>query len=403
MKFSLASALIALLAQPAALWAAPSPAVKEWTVMVFLNGKNSLSSQVMGDMNEMESVGSGPDLNIVIDAANFDWKDQQGKYQSRRYLIKKDDKPGIGSQLLQTSDADMGDWRNVLGFVDFAKKNYPAKRYMLVLWSHGTSWYPVEKPLQLADKSILADDVTRNEVTVTELGALMAQVKGKLGRKVDLLLTDACFMQDMAVAYQIRDSVDMIAGAEERTPAKGHDYSALLGALAAEPGMANEQLGKKLASVFTAYYRRNPEHYRVSGMEGTTISVVRGSSLAPLAKLLDEFAVLAVKADKAELKAACKQAEGFGGSFTVARDLSHFMSLTRKLVSDEAVKAKSAEISGLLERDVLVANGLNGIYVNSGGLAVYLCTGAPYMPDFEITAFGRDTRWGEFYRYTEGK
>ena len=395
--------LIALLGQAGAAYAETS-ALKEWTVMVFMNGKNSLSGQVAGDINEMQSVGSGPDLNVVVEAANFGWQDAAGNYESRRYLINKAAKPGLASQLLQTSHADMGDWRNVADFAAFVKKNYPAKRYMLVLWSHGTSWYPVDKPLVRTSKSILADDVTHNEVTVTELGAMLAGIKGTLGRKVDVLLTDACFMQDLAVAYQLRDSADIIAGAEERTPGKGHDYSALLGALAAQPGMSNEDLGRKIVETFTAFYRRYPQDYLSSGMDGTTISAVKGGALPALAKQLDEFAALALKADKAELKSACKAAEGFGGDkFVVARDLRHFMSLVPKFVSDEPVKAKSAEVLGFLDKNVIVGNGLNGSFSNSGGLAVYLCTGVRYMSDFELTDFGSDTRWGELYRFTSDK
>ena len=35
---------------------------------------------------------------------------------------------------------DMGDYRQVVNFVRWAKVNYPAKRYMLIIENHGDGW-----------------------------------------------------------------------------------------------------------------------------------------------------------------------------------------------------------------------------------------------------------------------
>ena len=46
-------------------------ALKEWTVMVFMNGKNNLSSYVIEDMNEMEKSAPTENINIVTQAARM--------------------------------------------------------------------------------------------------------------------------------------------------------------------------------------------------------------------------------------------------------------------------------------------------------------------------------------------
>jgi len=43
-----------------------SKADKEWTIMVFVNGKNNLETYALKDMNEMEMIGSSDKVNVVV-------------------------------------------------------------------------------------------------------------------------------------------------------------------------------------------------------------------------------------------------------------------------------------------------------------------------------------------------
>lgn len=47
--------------------AAPEKAGKEWTIMVFMNGKNDLSNFALNDLNEMEQEGSPENVNLVVE------------------------------------------------------------------------------------------------------------------------------------------------------------------------------------------------------------------------------------------------------------------------------------------------------------------------------------------------
>src|SRR3989338_7673669 len=42
-------------------------APKEWTVMVFINGKNDLELAGLYNVNQMEKIGSTKDMNIVVE------------------------------------------------------------------------------------------------------------------------------------------------------------------------------------------------------------------------------------------------------------------------------------------------------------------------------------------------
>ncbi|MDA8244993.1 MAG: clostripain-related cysteine peptidase, partial [Elusimicrobia bacterium] len=156
---------------PAPDASAASRAQKEWTIMVFVNGKNNLERYALKDMNEMEMVGSTDKVNIVTeigriagyDSSDGDWK------TVRRYLVKKDnDTSKITSPVVQElPKVDMGDYKSVVDFALWAKKNYPAKKYMLIVWNHGAGWI---KSVPMLTRGISYDDQTGNHITTPQLG-----------------------------------------------------------------------------------------------------------------------------------------------------------------------------------------------------------------------------------------
>ena len=103
----------------------------EWTIMVFVNGKNNLEKYALRDVNEMEMIGSTDKVNIVVelgrmegfDSSDGDWKGV------RRYFVKKDkDTNKITSPVVQDLGMkDMGSYQSVIDFGKWAKQKYPAK------------------------------------------------------------------------------------------------------------------------------------------------------------------------------------------------------------------------------------------------------------------------------------
>ena len=116
----------------------------KWTFMVYLDADNDLEKFGIADFNEMETVGSTSDVQIVVqmdripgyDATNGDWTD------TRRFrVIKDNDTKTISSPVLQNlGEVNMGDPQSLVDFVNWAKTNYPADHYCLVLWDHGGGW-----------------------------------------------------------------------------------------------------------------------------------------------------------------------------------------------------------------------------------------------------------------------
>jgi len=72
-------------------------ALKEWTVMVFVNAKNNLESYGLKDVNEMEMVGSTDKVNIIAELGRIsgyssedgDWTGCRRLYVTKDMILKK--------------------------------------------------------------------------------------------------------------------------------------------------------------------------------------------------------------------------------------------------------------------------------------------------------------------------
>ena len=102
--------------------------------MVYLAGDNNLDAAGVDDLLEMKAVGSTADVNIV---AQFD---RQGKgLQTRRFYLRKGDNLDA-DVVAELGETNTGDPAVLTDFATWAITTYPAQRYMLVIWNHGSGW-----------------------------------------------------------------------------------------------------------------------------------------------------------------------------------------------------------------------------------------------------------------------
>ena len=95
----------------------------------------------------MEVVGSTEQVNVVVvvqvdRAADYNLNDDNWRTTRRFYITKGSDRRKITSQLLKDlGPTNTGDSRFVSDFIRETVADYPAQRYMLVLWNHGSGFY----------------------------------------------------------------------------------------------------------------------------------------------------------------------------------------------------------------------------------------------------------------------
>ncbi|MFA6029453.1 MAG: clostripain-related cysteine peptidase [Elusimicrobiota bacterium] len=359
---------------------------KEWTVMVYINGKNNLETYGLGDVNEMEKVGSNDKMNVVVELGRIDGSggpdaDWKG---IRRYLVQKDDDPNkITSPVVQQFTADMGSSQHLYDFAKWAMEKYPAKHYMVIVWNHGSGWAK-EQGFKAWTKGISYDDETGNHITTQQLGATLAQ----LGH-IDVYASDACLMQMASVGYEMKDTVDVIVGSEETEPGDGYDYTGFLQRLAARPAAGAEDVGRFVVESYRDFYAKKNQ--------ATTQSALRARAFPGLVSILNQWVTLALDpAEAANVKAAKSDAVHFAD--WDSRDLHHLVRLITEKTANPALKQKGGELLSYIETSLVVANGLSGDkFKDARGLAIYTPSYG-YNNDYDKLKWARDTKWPAFIK-----
>lgn len=366
-----------------------SQSIKEWTVMVFVNAKNDLESYGLKDVNEMEMVGSTDKVNIVVELGRIkgyssldgDWKG------CRRLYIKKDnDTSKITSPILsQNEKCDMGSWEYLVDFTNWSKKNYPAKKYVLIVWNHGSGWDKGRDMMQvLNEKGISYDDETNNHITTQQLRMAL----NKIGW-VDIFAMDACLMQMAEVSYEIKDYTKYIVASQETEPADGYTYNTLLGPLVKDPTMDAKKLSMVMVDSYTDYY--------ASIDRGATQSSISAENLKTFAKLIDEFVDALISSnDIVNAKNARNNAQDF--YYSSNKDIYHFVKLIYDSTQVNEVKLKAKSLLDFMKANLIVHNRVTGAsYTNAYGLAGYLPT--YYTTSYDKLMWAKETKWDDLIKW----
>lgn len=260
---------------------------KEWTFMVYMNADNDLESAGIKDINEMETVGSGRDINIIVQCDRSpEYDESNGNWVgARRFFVRKDDDfAKIGSKEIANlgESVDMGDPAVLVDFIKWGVKNYPAKKYALVIWNHGSGW-KFQNARFSPVKGISYDESSGNHLDNFKLTAALAEgVKLNGGRKFDLLIMDACLMAMVEIAYQVKDSAKIYIASEEVAPADGMPYDAIMAKLAANPKIGEKEFSAVIVEDYIRSYKGGSQ-----GWSNCTFSAFDLSNIETLALKID--------------------------------------------------------------------------------------------------------------------
>ncbi|OQA79686.1 MAG: Clostripain precursor [bacterium ADurb.Bin243] len=260
---------------------------KEWTFMVYMNADNDLESAGIKDINEMEKVGSGPAINIIVQCDRSpEYDESNGNWVgSRRFFIQKDsDFAKINSKEIANlgDSVDMGDPAVLTDFIRWGVKNYPAKKYALVIWNHGSGW-KFQNARFSPVKGISYDESSGNHLDNFKLtSALSEGVKINGGRKFDIIIMDACLMAMVEIAYQIKDCAKVYIASEEVAPADGMPYDSIMAGLAANPGAGEKEFSAAIIENYVRSYRGGSQ-----GWSNCTFSAFDLSNIETLAAKID--------------------------------------------------------------------------------------------------------------------
>jgi len=251
------------------------PTTIDRTVLVYIMGDNTLSHLVNADINEMIEGAANVDLsrnNLLV-------------YMDDKTTVKliriSKEKGTIVQELIENYDYN----RNSVGLDEMKEvfstvyKKYPAESYGLVLWSHGEGWKP-----GTSSSRWIGEDVGSNAtLSISTLSEVM-----KVFPYYDYVLFDACFMQSVEVAYELRHHTDYFIGSPAEIPGPGAPYQKVVPALFAKSDAA--------ATIARSYFEYYNDLYTgsipLSGKPwtgGVLISVIATNGLNALAEATNDI------------------------------------------------------------------------------------------------------------------
>jgi hypothetical protein len=367
-----------------------------WTYMVFMNGDNDLESWVVRDLNELEQVGSGDDVHVVVQADRIPgYDDSDGDWTgTRRYYIQGDsDMQQVGSPVLEElGELDMGDPLVLSEFVMWAHENYPAERMALVLWDHGDGWTIAPRPQEI----ISWDDTDGGSLSIAD-GDLRLSLEELVAARgmLDVIGFDACNMASWEVGHSLRDQVAYMVGSSATVGMQGLQYGdalALLRDVGADPD------GRDLAD--------NMARTAVEIGNEWTFSATDLGQMDVLAAAMDDLAGVVLGDPSLESEVLGDRDDAHAADFhyeTWYVDLRNFAVLV-SMSDDAAYAAAGQSVVDAMDTCIVGAYGNQPMAWN-GGLTTYFDLSPVYFNIYanaDNATWSQETRWDDLLQQLQG-
>ena len=229
--------------------------VADRTIIVYMAADNDLSYDAFESLQQMEQGFSESHTQLIV---FFD----QGDGNPCLAEIHPD-KNKIVNSYPELNSADPAVLNEVL---QDAIVLYPAQKYGLILWSHGSSWMPNGIGL----RSFGNDNGTRMNIP---------DLANSLPTKFNFILFDACLMGAVEVVYELKDKADYIIASPTETQATGFPYDAIVPKLL-QPAIDYNAV----AQTYFNYYNVQQDAY-----QSATVSVVKTQYLPDLAASMKQL------------------------------------------------------------------------------------------------------------------
>ena len=228
-------------------------------VLVYMEANNDLRYDALNSINNMEKGAANLDgvLLVYIKTSSV-----------RSYLLKikyDADEDKIVSDTIKTfQNSGPADAEFMKDVINYARSEYPANTYGLILWSHATSWAPPTVNT-LSTKSFGRD--TGKEIDIIDL-------KNALPDNFEFILFDACSMGGVEVLYEFKDKARYLIASPAETLSESFPYQQIIPLLFS--GSADYL--KAVAESYYKYY----DAYK-DNRQSATVVLVNTAELVPLA------------------------------------------------------------------------------------------------------------------------
>ena len=245
------------------------------TVLVLMNGSDLESEyqEATEDLREMVRAEKSDRVNILVETVGTRKWDPYFGISSRRAERYRVTNKGLTLVDDSLGQLDTTDPSTLSDFIRWGEQNFPADRYILLLWDHGGGpvygfGYDEFQPYTAA-------------LTIDEMQLALRDG----GVYFDLIGMDCCLMSSLEVCCALYDYCDYTLLSEDFEPSCGWSHSEWLTALAKDPAIPTQALAKTAIDASVKAAERNS---RIDG--GLTLALIDEAYVVLLYPAWAEFA-----------------------------------------------------------------------------------------------------------------
>ncbi len=200
---------------------------------------NGLAQWADSDLVEMQAIGSDDNVTILVQV-------DKPNIGAQRLLIQKN---GF-TELDDLGIIDMCNWQTLDDFLQWGIITYPAKRYFVILWDHGSGWVFNLRP------SFGSDWSSGNVLGIHngDLRKAISTAYNNTGKKINLLAFDACVMQQIEVVFEIKDYIKVFLAPQTICPLGGFRYDRIFQELEENSLITEVELSKRIVEINVENY-----------------------------------------------------------------------------------------------------------------------------------------------------
>jgi hypothetical protein len=399
--------------------------------MLYLNGDNNLTHEVLYAADMLETVGSSNEINILalVDGRPGSDHGYGNEWDRSKLLyITPDTRIGeINSVILQ----DLGEQN--LGIPEtlesFIKKclEYPAERYIFCTFTHGRGIIDTKSlatPKQHKSLAISVDETDGTYMTLQQFRHAIQ--RGLDGKRFDTMVLFTCLANMVEVGYALKDLTEYIIASEDEIrivnnppgsfQIRGIKFEEPLKAIRSNPRLSMYDFGKVTIDTFIDQYTHDVDQTDINGQPfacrySAAMALVKCRALEQLTIYLDSFARyicqrLQLENDAngllKEIRFALSETQRYPSFLNLEYyDVQDFLEKLAVKTQDRHLKALCLEIVRFIKTNVIVYErhtedcASNGLSIFFSNFLIPENIFKTHQKMYRETQFSKDTHWDE--------
>ena len=314
------------------------------------------------DIYEMLEVKLPQNVKVVFQTGGAgNWKYEKiNPNRTQRFVY---DHNGV-TEVYNGQITGSGRTQTLADFLSYCKTEHPADHTMVLFWNHGAGAFGFGADMLFGGEGFSLKDMRVAFESVCS--------PDEENPPFDIIGFDACLMASMEVADTFNGFASYLVGSEDVEPGYGWDYTAWLGAMAANPRINPLQLCKAITDSYITFYTRSgiaenqPATQLFSVVDLSKADDLQDAYGRLMARALDDSAE---SANVAALLGKCanRSIKYAGG------DHNYFNTLDLGLFMKEAVQYYPDEASAVLDLvdEMVLYNLACGLHAQSMGITVF--------------------------------